>query len=1331
MAAYPQGLFACHAHCLHDGRVPVAPTAMPRLLIACALLWLLLRWPLAMAEDFQRLGVDDGLPSATLYGVVQDRAGFLWISGASGGLARYDGHEFRFVPLLDAAEAGGVLPDTGTLLLDGEDRLWIGTWGHGLLGLGKDRREVSHYREGGAAGSELSGDFVQALHADRRGNLWVGGTSGLDRIDPSGRASAPRLADGSVALAGMRIWSLADDGEEGIWVGASDGLYHLLPDQGRLRRFQPLAADAADPRAFEVRALHRDERGLWAGTRHGLQRFDPATGRFQRFSAAAGVAGEVELAPVSAILGVPGEQLLLGTQAGVLRFDIAQQRFLPFAADTPGLAALPHSNVCALLADRSGVLWVATRESGLYRLVPGRQRFQTLRARFPGLPTEIERLSATALAVDGEGTLWLAGPEGVLALSAGAPPRALPAEDGAPVPGPILSLVPAADGRLWIGSHQGLYERAPGSATARRVRAPFIALGIDGESVRALQQDADGSLLIGLWGRGALRWHPRHGSSHWLLQELGGQVGDAVFAFAGDAARRYIGTRYSGLRALDASGKVVEHWRFEPTQPARSLPNNTVNALLEDTDGALWIGTDQGLALRDPGSGALRVFGLADGLPDARIVGLHRDADGRVWALTKRGLVRIDERGERVVAFTRNDGLQASELNPGGIASDGQGRLLVATVEGVNLFRPSQLVANTVPPGMQIIELRVDGEALPLPAPDEPPRVTIPPGKRSLSIGFVALDFQDPSRHRFRYRLGGFDEDWRNADRGRYATYTNLPIGRYRFEVLGSNNHGRWAAAPATLELDVLGPWWQRGGVQLAGAAGLLALLLGGYRLRLRQHERARLALEAQVARYAGELRAERDLFVAGPAVAVIAELAEGWPLRYVSANAEALFGQAASRLSEARQPLLALVHPADRERVAAQARQALAEGRAAWDQRFRLVRADGGVREVFANLVAQRDAEGRADALSGYLLDQTALLSAQRASEQFRQTLDRIRDPVLMFDAGSLRFQYANQGALDLLGHGREDILGMPAHAALGTGDEAALRHLLAPLARSADAAITFRSEARRRDGQSLPVEIFLQYVAGGEDGGRFVAFVRDIRERLRVERLKDEFVATVSHELRTPLTSIHGALGLALGGALGALPEPATALLNVAHRNTQRLRLLIDDLLDIEKLEAGELRVALQRCALLPLLQQAIEANRDFAAQWRVRLALHCQGEQDVEAMVDPARLQQVLANLLSNAAKFSPPGEVVELRLCGEAETVRISVVDHGPGIPEAFWPRVFEKFSQADASDTRDKAGTGLGLAITRQLVERMRGRVHFETAAGRGTVFHVDLPRASG
>lgn len=254
---------------------------------------------------------------------------------------------------------------------------------------------------------------------------------------------------------------------------------------------------------------------------------------------------------------------------------------------------------------------------------------------------------------------------------------------------------------------------------------------------------------------------------------------------------------------------------------------------------------------------------------------------------------------------------------------------------------------------------------------------------------------------------------------------------------------------------------------------------------------------------------------------------------------------------------------------------------------------------------------------------------------------------------------------------------------------------------------------------GQSIPER--------EADGGTiWHGFLHDISERKRDERLKTEFISTVSHELRTPLTSISGALGLIQGGALGTPPETMRGMLATAHNNAQRLILLINDLLDMEKLVAGKMAFQMQEQPLMPLIDQAIESNQAYAAQFRAQLVI-TERLDDAGVNVDAMRLQQVMSNLLSNAAKFSPPDMQVEVRVESIADRVRISVIDSGPGIPEEFHERIFQKFSQADASSTRKQGGTGLGLAITRELVERMRGSINFFSEPGHGACFFVELP----
>ena len=240
------------------------------------------------------------------------------------------------------------------------------------------------------------------------------------------------------------------------------------------------------------------------------------------------------------------------------------------------------------------------------------------------------------------------------------------------------------------------------------------------------------------------------------------------------------------------------------------------------------------------------------------------------------------------------------------------------------------------------------------------------------------------------------------------------------------------------------------------------------------------------------------------------------------------------------------------------------------------------------------------------------------------------------------------------------------------------------------------------------------------------FVVQMQDVSARKHMDRMKSEFIATVSHELRTPLTSIRGSLGLISGGAAGQLPEKAARLVAVAYQNTARLTLIINDILDVEKIESGKMSLSLTVQALTPLVEQAVEENRGYAQTCDVRLTV-IKPLPDVSVNVDASRLLQVLANFLSNAAKFSPMGGEVEVGAALNGGAVRVFVSDRGAGIPVAFQPLIFQRFCQADGSDTRAKGGTGLGLNIAKSLVESMKGSIGYHTQAGVGTTFFFDLP----
>jgi len=266
---------------------------------------------------------------------------------------------------------------------------------------------------------------------------------------------------------------------------------------------------------------------------------------------------------------------------------------------------------------------------------------------------------------------------------------------------------------------------------------------------------------------------------------------------------------------------------------------------------------------------------------------------------------------------------------------------------------------------------------------------------------------------------------------------------------------------------------------------------------------------------------------------------------------------------------------------------------------------------------------------------------------------------------------------------------------------------------------------EGRHKDGHIVQVDLGISEMRLGSRR-MFIGVVRDISARLEVERLKAGFVSTVSHELRTPLTSISGSLGLLAGGVAGQLPAKATRLIEIARLNSDRLVRLINDILDLEKAESGRLDLRLETLALKQIVRHAIDLNRAFAHGFGVTIELDA-GSSDANVFVDHDRLIQVLTNLLSNAAKFSPRGGTIFVTIGTGNDSVRVSIRDQGPGMPEEFRRRIFQKFAQADSSDSRAKGGTGLGLSIAKTIVERLGGSIGFDSESGRGATFHINLP----
>ncbi len=357
-----------------------------------------------------------------------------------------------------------------------------------------------------------------------------------------------------------------------------------------------------------------------------------------------------------------------------------------------------------------------------------------------------------------------------------------------------------------------------------------------------------------------------------------------------------------------------------------------------------------------------------------------------------------------------------------------------------------------------------------------------------------------------------------------------------------------------------------------------------------------------------------------------------------------------------------------------------------------------------------------------------------QRESQRrLEMVLDHIPDAVIAFDAAA-RVQWINPAARAMFGRDADRAHGRPMSLLVPE-----LEHWLhwpdTQPQIDPDVQLPEAWTARREtmyglhaDGREFPIEMALvQTRVNGERVG--VCVCRDLSEMERMERMKHEFVSMVSHELRTPLTSIRGSLSMLAGDMAGELSAPVRRLVGLAHDNSERLVALVNDILDFEKLRAGEVRMTLQALDLAEQARAAVEACEGYAREHSVSLSCRC-AEGALLVQADALRLGQVLANLLSNAVKFSPAGSEVKVLVQAHDGAARVSVTDAGPGVPPDFVARLFEPFAQAHELQTRRRGGTGLGLAISRAMTEQMGGSIGLEPPQpGEGAVFWISLPMA--
>ncbi|MBM2292118.1 PAS domain S-box protein [Sulfitobacter pseudonitzschiae] len=375
-------------------------------------------------------------------------------------------------------------------------------------------------------------------------------------------------------------------------------------------------------------------------------------------------------------------------------------------------------------------------------------------------------------------------------------------------------------------------------------------------------------------------------------------------------------------------------------------------------------------------------------------------------------------------------------------------------------------------------------------------------------------------------------------------------------------------------------------------------------------------------------------------------------------------------------------------------------------------------------------DDQGRATRITGINFDVTedrqTAIEIRELAEHTETVLDNIVDGIITIDLQGEILSF-NAAAETIFGYHESEVVGQHFSVLLQGGKTPHLAGLIEEYRtmNPSERRVAREIQGRRKSGADFPLEFAFAEIR--RDGQKvFVGIARDITERKRVERMTKEFISTINHELRTPLTSIQGSLKLIDSGMIGALPDKVKKMVSVSLRNSDRLRSLIDDMLDIDRMLSGKMRFDMGTHALQPLLEQVISDNQGYAGNHGIGLVL-ASAVPDVQISVDKGRFVQIMSNFISNAIKFSAPDGKVTVDVVGTGTDVTVHVIDEGCGIPEALHEQIFEQFFRVDSSDSSSIGGTGLGLSIAKALAEQMNATVGLSSVVGEGSDFWIKVP----
>ncbi|MBE0538311.1 MAG: response regulator [Ignavibacterium sp.] len=1067
-------------------------------------------------RDFRTssLSIDNGLSQNQVLCIYEDSKGLLWI-GTQDGLNLYDGYTFKIFrhepgnenSLLDYAVNAVCETEPGIF--------WIGTRS-GLSRFDLSAGRFMHYKHNPDSANSLVDNYVWAILKDNEGSLWIGTRIGLSVFNPVTETFINFTYNPSEnnSISHNFILSLVEDNNKNIWIGGRGGLDRYDLKQKKFFNYKLFPQKPKDISLNGIMSLCLEKNILWIGSYSGMYSVNLNNLKEEKISIKKhsliengkqndqSKLNEHLQISVRWITAGSDNTIWAGTYGtGLIRYRTDTGKINLYTRSDKA-ESISEDYISSLLEDKHGVLWIGTSASGLNKFNRSSEKFQTLI--IPDMSRN-EKSGISSILEDRSGNMWVGTLTGDIVkvtnqYSDNAVLRYYNTDKYLKTyfsPIEIRTFYEDKNGNIWIGSFgKGIYVIDPVTDKIKRITNERNDIKtIASDFIHCIFESADGTIWIGTGAGGLNKFNPVDNSfTHYRHDPNSSKSisSDEATAICEDKnGILWVGTSVGGLNRFDRRTGVFEHFIHDVTDK-KSISSNRILCLFVDKKSNLWIGTfGGGLNRWIPGNNSFEYYSIRDGLPSNIINYITEDAAGNLWITTDKGLSVFNVESKSFKNYDKNDGLQGNEfLHNAGYASKLNHNIYIGGVSGLNIFNPEDLITNTREPNVIFTDFKIYNKSV---QPGEESAlkkniiyadvINLSYDENFITFEFASLDFNNPEKNQYAFKMEGFNQDWIYSGNQRFATFTNLDPGEYIFHVKAANSDGRWNEAGVSITVILHPPWWQTWWAYILYTVFIVSILYS-----FRQYEMKRVQL----------------------------------------------------------------------------------------------------------------------------------------------------------------------------------------------------------------------RNELQRKDFEAKKLQ--------------------------EVDQLKSHFFANISHEFRTPLTLI---LGLLQKFESKTVDKIEIEDYGIMKRNARRLLQLINQLLELSKIEAGKSRLNVSENDIVEFVNRIFVSFASYADQKNIKLLFNEKNitektDVHINLFFDNDKMEKIISNLISNAVKYTPTGNEIEVKVSSQNDIVEIKVINTGVTISQADLVHLFDRYYKVHKAESGMFEGTGIGLALVKELVEMHKGTIAVSSEYDV-TEFNVKVP----